>query len=456
MKTKHINSICHSERALCTEESIIKDSLLNGLPRPTSGLAMTPGNESGRSLVEMLGVLAVMGILTIGGIAGFNYAMDRSKANDILDGVNKRAIALSSYLMLGTNISATTLDAEFSNHIGDATVALSPAGSGFKMTVSGLTDSVCDQVLTNGLKMASEITLGETKIWDRGVKSDHTCADSDNTISFSFNAALNGAQSATNDTPAGPNAGTCTGNGGTWNADTGSCTCPGRYTGVNCEVAPTACPEGATPTADGKCQMCKPGNEDCATCEVTEEFACFSECKCVKPGSECTDVCSLGWADTVACVNGKCVCDNANAVWVTEFGDEGLTFGECVIPTEEHQCFTNKDCGQSEYCDVTMERRSCQALPAMTEQGGVLVSQEPVNYYAAQNICEGYGKRLPSTSTYDFGKALEKSNGEPFWVKGGRMGVCPDADANNCKDVDEEMEIYNGLGDGKHHTLICI
>ena len=66
MKTKHINSICHSERALCPEESIIKDSLLNGLLRPTRGLAMTPVNESGRSLVEMLGVLAVMGILTIG------------------------------------------------------------------------------------------------------------------------------------------------------------------------------------------------------------------------------------------------------------------------------------------------------------------------------------------------------------------------------------------------------
>ena len=219
MKTEHRNPNRHS-----------RTSLFNGFFEGQASLRIAAsGNESGRSMVEMLGVLAVMGILTIGGIAGFNYAMDKSKANDILDGVNKRAIALSSYLMLGTNISATTLDAEFSNHIGDAAVALSPVGAGFKMTVSGLTDSVCDQVLTNGLKMASEITLGEAKIWNKGVKSDHTCADSDNTISFSFNAALNGTLSATEATPAGPKGGECTE------------TCSGGATCVNgyCE-----CPKG--------------------------------------------------------------------------------------------------------------------------------------------------------------------------------------------------------------------
>ncbi len=161
-------------------------------------------NESGRSMVEMLGVLAVMGILTIGGIAGFNYAMDKSKANDILDGVNKRAIALSPLMLLGMNISSTTLDAEFSNRIGDATVALSPDGAGFKLTVSGLTNSVCDKVLDNGLKMASKISLGETMVWEHGVKYDHDCAEGDNTITFAFNAALDGTQASTPVAPTEP------------------------------------------------------------------------------------------------------------------------------------------------------------------------------------------------------------------------------------------------------------
>ncbi len=207
MKFKHLNQ---DVIVNVVKQSIVKDSLLSGLPRPARGLAMTRGQiESGRSMVEMLGVLAIMGILTIGGIAGFNYAMDKSKANDILDGVNKRAIALSSYTLLGMNISNTTLDAEFSNRIGDATVALSPDGAGFKLTVSGLTNSVCDKVLDNGLKMASQISLGETTVWEQGVKSDHTCAEKDNEIVFAFNASLDGTQKAGSGSGGGAACGYC-------------------------------------------------------------------------------------------------------------------------------------------------------------------------------------------------------------------------------------------------------
>ncbi|MGN1062818.1 MAG: hypothetical protein ACI4QM_00635, partial [Alphaproteobacteria bacterium] len=33
--------------------------------------------ESGRTMTEMLGVLAVIGVLSIGGVAGYSYAMDK-------------------------------------------------------------------------------------------------------------------------------------------------------------------------------------------------------------------------------------------------------------------------------------------------------------------------------------------------------------------------------------------
>ena len=33
--------------------------------------------DTGRSMVEMLGTLAIMGVLSIGGIAGYRYAMDK-------------------------------------------------------------------------------------------------------------------------------------------------------------------------------------------------------------------------------------------------------------------------------------------------------------------------------------------------------------------------------------------
>ena len=45
-------------------------------------------NESGRSMVEMLGVLAIIGVLSIGGIAGYTMAMNRYRANEGLAAAN--------------------------------------------------------------------------------------------------------------------------------------------------------------------------------------------------------------------------------------------------------------------------------------------------------------------------------------------------------------------------------
>ena len=53
---------------------------------------MTMKNESGRSMVEMLGVLAIIGVLSIGGIAGYTMAMNRYRANEIIDAASKLAI----------------------------------------------------------------------------------------------------------------------------------------------------------------------------------------------------------------------------------------------------------------------------------------------------------------------------------------------------------------------------
>ena len=47
--------------------------------------------ETGRSMVEILGVLAIIGVLSIGGIYGYTFAMDKYRANDIVYEVNLRA-----------------------------------------------------------------------------------------------------------------------------------------------------------------------------------------------------------------------------------------------------------------------------------------------------------------------------------------------------------------------------
>ncbi len=66
-------------------------------------------NESGRSMVEMLGVLAIIGVLSIGGIAGYSMAMNRYRANEALDLATKYAVVLYSgkqtYAALGHNMN---------------------------------------------------------------------------------------------------------------------------------------------------------------------------------------------------------------------------------------------------------------------------------------------------------------------------------------------------------------
>ena len=48
--------------------------------------------ESGRSMVEMLGVLAIIGVLSVGGIAGYSLSMRRHRANQIVDIATKYAL----------------------------------------------------------------------------------------------------------------------------------------------------------------------------------------------------------------------------------------------------------------------------------------------------------------------------------------------------------------------------
>ena len=48
--------------------------------------------ESGRSMVEMLGVLAIIGVLSVGGIAGYSLGMRKHRVNQIADTASKYAL----------------------------------------------------------------------------------------------------------------------------------------------------------------------------------------------------------------------------------------------------------------------------------------------------------------------------------------------------------------------------
>ncbi len=133
--------------------------------------------QDGRSMVEMLGVLAIIGVLSIGGIAGYTTAMSYYKANEILNDVNLRAamvvtdIATNGILESGEYI--TDLSSE--NNLGN-TFLIEPAmDDKFTITVSTVDEGTCENLLNRDGKGIFEITLERTE-----------CAADDNILIFTF------------------------------------------------------------------------------------------------------------------------------------------------------------------------------------------------------------------------------------------------------------------------------
>ena len=68
--------------------------------------------ESGRSMIEMLGVLAIVGVLSIGGLAGYTMAMNRYRASNLSDYVSRCVVVAQTKSItgrIGTNTDCATV-----------------------------------------------------------------------------------------------------------------------------------------------------------------------------------------------------------------------------------------------------------------------------------------------------------------------------------------------------------
>ena len=53
--------------------------------------------QNGRSMIEMLGVLAIIGVLSVGGLAGYTMAMNRHRANQAVDYAQRAFVAVQTW-----------------------------------------------------------------------------------------------------------------------------------------------------------------------------------------------------------------------------------------------------------------------------------------------------------------------------------------------------------------------
>ncbi len=153
---------------------------------------MKKTQESGRSMVEMLGVLAIIGVLSIGGIAGYSMAMNRYRANEALDLATKYAVVLysgkqtydalhtgtsDSYKPLSLYAVGLTTTASVKSGTSSKTKTQTPGGAyiytpensdikdgGVDITIDFGTDAVCKAALS---------ILGETQDGNKCKTGDH-------------------------------------------------------------------------------------------------------------------------------------------------------------------------------------------------------------------------------------------------------------------------------------------
>lgn len=102
-------------------------------------------NESGRSMIEMLGVLAIIGALSIGGIAGYSKAMGKYRVNKTIDQITQ--IVSGVRVLFNGHKSYSALSAEliakahiYPGELGDG-VASNPFGGNVTLTSAKRNDN---------------------------------------------------------------------------------------------------------------------------------------------------------------------------------------------------------------------------------------------------------------------------------------------------------------------------
>ncbi len=131
--------------------------------------------ESGRSMVEMLGTLAIVGVLSIGGIAGYSYGIDKYHANAIVNDVNLRAVDLLSQLSQG---HTPNLDLWETTSAGQYPISLNSdnAPTNYYINVKEVPFEVCNMIVDMMPENVRILVDNDTQ----------ACGEGDNILDFEY------------------------------------------------------------------------------------------------------------------------------------------------------------------------------------------------------------------------------------------------------------------------------
>ncbi len=155
--------------------------------------------QDGRSMVEMLGVLAIIGVISLGGIAGYKMAMDRYQANQIANEINlmrndmKMKVAQGADLFLGEpydndgeELGHLSFNEKYKVDFGfnNATEEEEETEDEYFISVSNISEGVCKPLVTllDSMEDTDDIKVNEVDYYD----TDWNICASENKIEVAF------------------------------------------------------------------------------------------------------------------------------------------------------------------------------------------------------------------------------------------------------------------------------
>ncbi len=293
-------------------------------------------DESGRSMVETLGVLAIMGVLAIGGIMAYRYAVTKYQANETFNELRRRVIVHSQQSIIGTPLSQV--------EIGDTTqlgypIDVMPVDkSFFELTLQDIDKDLCREMVRTGWTLPTQ-----TRVNGVVVGTNPEACGEENVLVFRFQTEMGGCKTD-DDCPCGTcENGTCR----TSCAGGESCVkdfndgqyicCPGgsvkgqfccetvNEAGECCDADGNCCPPEKPIISGNKCVACS-GHfavsdwQMCDKCDGTHQaYYSYGSYRC---GPKCP-------ADKIMGSDGQCHgCDDAPFdIWIGR-RDETLFFAE--------------------------------------------------------------------------------------------------------------------------------
>ena len=275
-------------------------------------------NESGRSMVEMLGVLAIVGVLSVGGVYGYGVAMKKHKANELLHQASMLATTISAQIQSKGELPQSIED--FGNgKYGTFRTPTKANDEQFTMQITGMDEAVCAQVAKMSGGMVRKAECNTTTLiltYNNNLSSEPVSAD--------------------------------------YNGNKEGCENSGRKycSGSNSCVA-----------LDKECPCPKSAQVKILNCDGTLTDCCSTTQTCENPVCTCVD--DVDCPGVLQCFDGKCLCPQDMSTGF-EHGYLGIDGQTCCTDTGTYEgsisyygLRTASACGCPENTEMSADGKAC-------------------------------------------------------------------------------------------------